>query len=305
MKARVSVAALTVPLQLLLSVSLAGCSEREATDVVGQATPTGSKASEEPRGADKSGQTTPVKPRTAEEFLAAAKATMAGEKGWTFNVRGSEDLVLQGEKNTALYTATVRRAMREPRALHSTGTIYTDGIGKPEEIFVLDDTGYVKEGGSGAAWKHGPLTDPEIGNKVEDPVAALDAFEAYAKDGGAGGGISLIKSADQVELQVSTSSSKLAAVRELGVVKKAVRELNPTLKRLRAAGVTASENQITVKRVIESVVLDASTHRINAHSFQFTFLIPYSGQSIRYSQMVTESTEGAFEGAITLPAGVK
>ncbi|MBA2810270.1 hypothetical protein E0500_023475 [Streptomyces sp. KM273126] len=305
MKSRVSVAALTVPFQLLLSVALAGCSGGGAVDVGGPARPAESKAGEGTRGAEESEQTAPVKPRTAEEFLVAAKEAMAGEKGWTFNVRGSEKLVLQGEENAAVYKATVRRAMGEPRALHSTGTIYAKGTGKPEEIFVVGDTGYVKQGGSGAAWKHGSLTDPEIANKVEDPIAALDAFEGYARDGGAGGGISLIKTAGQVELQVRVSSAKLPAVRELGVLKKARRELNPTLEKLRAAGVTAPESRIAVERVMESVVLDASTYRIKAHIFRFAFSIPYGRQSIRYSYDVTESNEGTFEGTITLPAGVK
>ncbi|MFF4348153.1 hypothetical protein [Streptomyces sp. NPDC001530] len=230
---------------------------------------------------------------------------MSGEKGWTFAVKGSEELVLRGQKSTALYTATVHRTTGESWALHSAGTTYSKGVGRPEEIFVVDGTGYVKEGGPEAAWKHGPLTDPEIADKVEDPVAALNAFQEYATEETTDSAISLIKSGDQVELQVRTSSAALSGVRERAVVKKAVRELKPTLKQLRAAGVTASESQITVENVVESVVLDASTYRINAHIFRCAFLIPYDGRSIRYSQGVTESNQGTFAGTIALPAGAK
>jgi allophanate hydrolase subunit 2 len=84
-----------------------------------------------------------------------------------------------------------------------------------------------------------------------------------------------------------------------------VRELEPTLKQLRTAGVTAAERDITAERVEETVVLDATTYRITSHAFRCVFRIPYGGQTIRYSQNVTERTEGVFPGAIALPPGVR
>jgi hypothetical protein len=53
-------------------------------------------------------------------------------------------------------------------------------VSKPEEIYVADGTAYVRKGT--AAWEHGPLTDPEFADKVEDPLAALDAFRGYGDE---------------------------------------------------------------------------------------------------------------------------
>jgi len=293
--------ALTVPVVSLLFTALTGCSGDTGADSAHPAEPTRSRA------AQKDGQSehaAPARPRTAEEFLARAEEAMSGAKGWTFTVKGREGLTTQGQQSAATYTATVRRTTGKTWALHSTGTSYSKGVGKPEELYVADGTAYVKEGGAGAAWKHGPLSDPEFANKVEDPVAALDAFRTYAADPASGDGISLIRSGAKVELRIRTASASLSSVRERNIVKKAVRELSPTLEKLRAAGVTASESRITVERAEESLVLDASTYRITSHTFRCSFGIPYGGQAIRYSQDVSEHNEGKLVGTVALPPEV-
>lgn len=235
-------------------------------------------------------------PRTAAEFLARAEQAMAGRKGWTFEVKGREGLVLQGQENAATYTATVRRTTDDPWALHSTGTTLSKGVSKPEEIYVADGTAHVRKGT--ADWEHGPLTDPEFAAKVEDPLAALDAFRGYGAE------VTLATPADRVELRVRTTTAPLPGVRDEAVVQKALDELAPTLRQLRAAGVTAPESAITVESVEETLVLDPSTYRITAHTFKCGFRIPYDGQHIRYEQEVTERTEGPYDGTVVLPEGM-
>ncbi|GAB3002934.1 hypothetical protein GCM10023080_080760 [Streptomyces pseudoechinosporeus] len=225
---------------------------------------------------------------------------MAGQKGWTFAVKGREGLVLRGEENAATYTATVHRTTGDLWALHSTGTTLSKGVSKPEEIYIAEGTAYVKKGT--AAWEHGPLTDPEFADKVEDPLAALEAFRGYGDE------VTLTASEDgpdgRAELRVRTAAGSLTGVRDQGVVQKALRELAPTLRQLRAAGVAAPESEIAVERVEESLVLDASTYRVTVHTFKCTFLIPYDGQRIRYDQEVTERTSGTCKGTVVLPKGV-
>ncbi|MFF3329250.1 hypothetical protein ACFYWX_06740 [Streptomyces sp. NPDC002888] len=278
----------------LLLATLTGCSGGGQEDAA--AAPVGStaaKASTRPGAA----------PRTAADFLARAERATAGEKGWTFAVRGREALLAQGQENAATYAATVHRTTRSPWALHSTGTTHREGTDSPEEIYVVDGTAYVKEGGTGT-WRHGPLTDPEYANKVEDPVAVLDAFRTYTGDDTPGGGVSLVTSGGGVELRVRTAKAALPAVRERGVVRRAVRELAPTLKQLRANGVAAPDARITVESAEESLVLDPSTYRITSHTFRCVFLVPYGGGGIRYSQEVTERNQGAYAGGVALLDGV-
>ncbi|WP_367320756.1 hypothetical protein [Streptomyces sp. HUAS ZL42] len=285
-----AVAVLVVPAVAVLS--LTGCTEAGGTAEAKSA------ASEKPSASP----SRPAEPRTPEEFLTRAREAMSGQKGWTFSVKGSEGLTSQGRQSSAEYTATVHRT-QEPMAIHSTGTTRTKGVAKREEVYVVDGTGYVRKGGSGAQWKSGPLSDPEIADTVEDPIAALDAFRSYAQEEPADG-VAIRKATDQVELRVTANSAALPAVRDRGVVRKAVRELTPTLAQLRAAGITASDSKITVERVEEVLTLDPTTYRITSHRFRCTFLIPYSGQSMRYSQDVTEHTQGVFKGTITLPTSV-
>jgi len=243
----------------------------------------------------------PAAARTPGEFLERAGKAMDAESGWTFAVKGNEGLVLQGQTSAASYTSTVRRT-RDPEALHSTGTIVSKGAGKPEEVFVVGGVGYVKEGGAGAGWKKGPVSDPDIANKVEDPVDALEAFESYAKAGE--GAVEVVKADGNVRLQVQVRSRRLAEVKNRPGVEKAARELEPTLAQLRKAGVTAGEEQILLNRIDEVLVLDAKTFRITSHRFECSFLIPYQGRTIAYSQNVREENRGVFDGGIRLPAGV-
>ncbi|MFC7262630.1 hypothetical protein [Streptomyces lutosisoli] len=243
----------------------------------------------------------PAAPRTPGEFLERAGKAMDAESGWTFAVKGNEGLVLQGQTSAASYTSTVRRT-QDPEALHSTGTIVSKGAGKPEEVFVVGGVGYVKEGGTGAVWKKGPVSDPDIANKMEDPVDALEAFESYAKAGE--GAVEVVKADGDVRLEVNVASRRLAEVKNRPAVEKAARELEPTLAQLRKAGVTAGEEQILLNRLDEVLVLDAKTFRITSHRFECSFLILYQGRTIAYSQNVREENRGVFDGGIRLPAGV-
>lgn len=211
--------------------------------------------------------------------------------------RRSEELVLQGRSTRATYVARVDRTTGEPWALHSVGSSRSSkGVTESEELYVVEGVGYVKEGD--AAWRHGPLTDPEFADKVEDPVAALDAFQGY------GDAVALTASGGRIELRARTASATLPAVRDQGVVGKALRELAPTLKQLRAAGVPARESGITVERAEETLVLNSSTYEVTAHTFRCVLRIPYGTGSIRYGQEVTERTTGPYTGAVALPAGV-
>jgi hypothetical protein len=137
---------------------------------------------------------------------------------------------------------------------------------------------------------------------VEDPVDALEAFESYAKGGE--GAVEVVKTDDGVRLQVHVTSRRLDEVRDRPGVDKAVRELEPTLPQLRKSGVTAGDSQITLNRLDEVLVLDAKTFRFASHRFECSFLIPYQGQSMTYSQDVKEENRGVFDGDIRLPAGI-
>ncbi|MFG2555608.1 hypothetical protein ACGFWF_37545 [Streptomyces sp. NPDC048581] len=290
-------------LAVLLAAALTGCAD--STDE-GRPVESAQPTPQSPQVAPAEPETEPD-PRTVPEFLARAEAAMAGQKGWTFAVKGREGLVLRGQESAATYTATVRRTTGDPWALHSTGTTLSKGVSKPEEIYVADGTVYVKKGTAG--WEHGPLGAPEFADEVEDPLAALDAFRGYGdevtftapEDGADGQG----GEDGRVELRVRTAAGPLTGVRDQGVVQKALRELAPTLGQLRAAGVAAPDSAIAVGGVEESLVLDASTYRVTAHTFKCTFLIPHDGQRIRYEQEVTEWTSGAYQGTVVLPEGVR
>ncbi|MHA5052642.1 hypothetical protein [Streptomyces sp. SD15] len=293
MRARFGCAALVgVPLSWLLVGCSAGGGAGESPNVVDSAVKATPDAKKERQFAA---------PKTPEEFLDRAREAMAAEGGWAFEVKGEEGLVLQGQESAASYTSTVRRT-EDPEALHSTGTVVSKGVGKPEEVFVVGGVGYVKEGGAGAVWKKGPLSDPDIANKVEDPVDALEAFESYAE--ASEGAVAVVEAGGEVRLQVGVDSQPLAEVEDRPAVEKAVRELEPTLTQLRKSGVTAGKDQILLNRLDEVLVLDAKTFRIISHRFECSFLIPYQGQSITYSQNVREENRGVFDGDIRLPAGV-
>ncbi|WP_435214669.1 hypothetical protein [Streptomyces sp. bgisy034] len=238
-----------------------------------------------------------AEPRTVAEFLARAEEAMAGEKGWTFVVKGREGLVLRGQESSATYTATVRRSTGEAWALHSTGATVSKGVSRPEEIYVADGTAHVKKGAAG--WEHGPVTDPEFADKVEDPIAALDALRDYGDE------VTLAKPDGRVELRARAASGPLTGVRDKAVVQKALRELASTLRQLRAAGVAAPESGIAVEGVAETLVLDPSTYRVTAHTFTCAFLIPYDGQRIRYEQEVSERTSGTYDGVVAVPEGLE
>jgi hypothetical protein len=274
-------------LVFLSSFSLIGCSmEEEAAD---QAKPKGPETKREQ----------PPKPTTPEDFLDRAEEAMRKEPGWAFAVKGEETLGLQGQESTASYQAAVKRT-QEPEALHSQGTITRKGKRESEEIFVIGDTVHVKEGEEG--WKQGPVSDPEMKNKVEDPMAAIEAFRRYRKE--TADDVTLTEEGGEARLRVRASSVKLPEGQNRAFVKKAVEELDPTLEQLRKAGVAVNTSQLTLSRLEETLVLDAETHQIKSHRLQFRFLIPYGSQNITYEQSVDEEIEGTFDGAIKLPESI-
>lgn len=286
MRVNYRLAALTIP----LSLSLIGCSaEGEPTESVESAGSTSPEVK----------KTEPAKPVTAEDFLDRAEEAMAAQGGWTFAVKGSESLVFQGQASTASYKATVRRT-QDPEAFHSSGAVISKGKRKPEEIFVVGGTQYVKAGRD--AWKRGPVSDPDMKNKVEDPMAAIGEFRKYVQE--SGDDVTLTKEGGKVRLQVRSGSRKLSEVRDRAFAEKAVRELKPTLKQLQKAGVSATEDQLTLSQLEETLILDPETYRVESHRFRFGFLIPYGGQGITYGQDVNEENRGVFHGDIELPAGV-
>jgi len=236
-------------------------------------------------------------PTTPADFLDLADQAMAARPGWTFAVKGDENLTLQGQVSGASYEATVSRTGK-PAALRSQGVITSSkGVRKAEKVFVVGGSTYVKEGT--AAWKKAPSTDPAMENKVEDAVAAIGAYRTYLKAGN--DDVTVVKKGSSVELQVRLSPRKLTDIQDRPYVKTAVRELDPVLTQLQGAGVTTSKSQITLSRLTETLALDAKSGRINAHRLAFTFLIPYNGGNITYQQSVGEENRGVFNGSITAP----
>lgn len=239
-------------------------------------------------------------PRTPGEFLDSAQKAMAGQNGWTFAVRGKEDLTAQGQTNAASYRATVQLTQR-PETLHSQGVSVSKGKDRSEEIFVTGNTAYLKE--TGQSWQHGPVSEPEMQSKVEDPLAGLEAFRTYLRDPAVG--VTLTRSACEVELRVRASSKKFSAVWNQGFMEKVRAELDSTMKQLEKAGVPVNEQQLTLSSLQDTLTLDSVTHRIVSHRFQFRVVIPYGQQGITYSQDVQEDARGVFGGDIRPPAGVK
>ncbi|MGW0555152.1 hypothetical protein ACWDZ6_13240 [Streptomyces sp. NPDC002926] len=260
----------------------------------------------EPAGAESPAATqsseAPAAPEAPEDFLDLADKAMAEEGAWTFSVKGQEGLTLQGRKSAATYRATVRRGM-EPEALHSQGvSTSSKGTRKNEEIYVVDGTAYLKEGS--APWKNAPTSDPEMQNKVEDPVAAIQEFREYAQ--AAGDDMTLTRTDGTIQLRVGSGKQKLSALPGRAWVKKARREFDPTAEQLRDAGIPVTDAQLTLSGLEEVLVLDARTYRIKSHRFEFGFLVPYAGgQDIRYEQDVRQENQGIFDGKIELPAGVR
>lgn len=271
-------------LVLLPSLALAACTTKEPD-------PT---ASQSPRARQKQ------EPQTPQDYLDLAEEAMAADPGWRFQVRGQEKLTLQGQQNEAIYSAMMERT-QDPMALHARGTVSTSKGTRGEELFVLDDTGYLIREGSGE-WKQRPAADPEIANKVEDPVTALADFSGYTKRA-TGVDITLTKVAygTQVRLRADVTSRRLADVRDRPWGAKAQRKVGPTLDQLREAGVRVSEGQLTLVSLEEELTLDSATHRLLTHWFRFTVRVPYGSDNITYTQEVKETNQGEFKERIELP----
>lgn len=280
-----------VVLALALSVTLCGCTAQDEP----------AKPSE-PATADAGPKKTPApEPETAADFLALAHEAMAKEPGWTFAVTGREGVMVQGsQEKAASYKATVEQS-RRPEALHSKGTSISKGSSESEEIYLIGDTAYLKEGD--ADWKKKPGADPRIQNKVENPLSALARFDAYlsaSKDdvtvttGDAG----------TVTLEVGFGEKKLTDVQDRDFVQRAMREFEPTAKQLREAGVGVEDSQLTFSHLKETLVLDSATYRIESHRFAFQIQVPNNGRDIYYGQDVREKNKGVFDGEIKPPADV-
>lgn len=285
-------AALVLP----LAVSLAACGKAGDDGAAGLAAvdSPGVQQSAEPTASQ------PPAPESTEDYLALAEKAMRGESGWTFAVQGKEGLTLQGQQSSATYRGTVRRGMKTA-ALHMQGvSTSSKGTKKSEELYVVGDKGYLKEGG--AAWKAVPAADPEMRNKADDPVGALYEFRMYAQV--ANGDVKLTKADGVVELRVKSGSRPLTAVQGRAWAKKAKREFAPTAEQLRKAGIPVNDAELTLSGLEEVLVLDAETYRIKSHRFEFGFLVPYNGQKITFEQDVREENEGTYEGKFELPAGV-
>ncbi|MEU6881020.1 hypothetical protein [Streptomyces sp. NPDC046712] len=283
-------------LVLPLTFSLAACG---TADDDGAAGPTAASTPLRQESAEPTAAQTP-EPESPEEFLDLAEKAMRGENAWTFSVRGQEGLTLQGQKSAATYRATVRRGMKSA-ALHSQGvSTGSKGTKKTEELYVVGDTAYLKEGG--AAWKSVSAADPEMRNKAEDPVAVIQEFRMYAQ--ARNGDVKLTEASGTVELRVESGRRQLTAVRDRAWAKKAEREFAPTAAQLRTAGIPVRNAELTLSGLEEVLVLDAKTYRIKSHRFEFGFLVPYNGQKITFEQDVREENTGTYDGRIELPAGV-
>jgi hypothetical protein len=265
---------------------------------------------EEPAGAGSpetvpsSGTPAPSKaPETAEDFLDLAQKAMSEESAWSFSVKGEEGLTLQGQKSAATYAGTVRRGMGSA-TLHTQGvSTSSKGKKKTEELVVVGDAGYLKEGT--ADWKAVSPADPETRNKADDPIAVLDEFRLYAQAPGGDVKVTETDGGGTVELRVVSGKQKLSAVQDRAWAKKAKREFDPTAAQLREQGVPFEDGQLTLSGLEEVLVLDAKTYRIRSHRLEFGFLIPYNGQDIAFEQQVGEENEGPYAGKIELPAGVR
>ncbi|WP_225802066.1 hypothetical protein [Streptomyces sp. NK15101] len=239
------------------------------------------------------------------DLLSRARAAMDAGTGWTFAVTGEESLELTGapkeQGSAASYSATVERT-GSPEALHQSGTVLSKGKRKAEEVFAVDGTGYVRKGAPGAPWTKGPLTDPEIAAKVEDPLAALASFAAYAERDER---IEVTTVGGEIRLRLRIPAAHLADRTERPAVAKAAREFRPTLDKLRKAGVTAGEERIVLTGLEEVLVLDARTHRMASYRSSFGFAVPHEGRQLRYEQELRADTRGSFTGRIEVPAAAR
>ncbi|MFI5570741.1 hypothetical protein ACIA6T_26050 [Streptomyces sp. NPDC051740] len=240
------------------------------------------------------------RPESAEDFLDLAEKAMADESAWSFSVEGEEGLTLQGQKSAATYEGTVRRAGGRA-ALHSQGvSTSSKGAKGTEELYVVEGAGYLKE--DAGDWKAVDPTGPEMENKVEDPVSAVEDFRGYAR---AAEGDVRVTRAGTVELRVTSGRQKLSAVRDRAWAEKARREFEPTAEQLGKAGIPVRDGQLTLSGLEEVLVLDAKTYRIKSHRLDFGFLIPYDGQEVSFEQRVSEKNQGPYAGKIELPAELR
>lgn len=272
-----------------LSVALCGCTAQDEP----------AKPSTSATPDDEHTKSAAPDPETPADFLALGEKAMAKEPGWSFAVTGKEGVTMQGQANTASFKATVEQT-RRPEALHSKGLSTSKDSTESEEIYLVGDAAYLKEGDAG--WKKKPGADPQVQNKVENPLAALARFEAYLK--ASKDDVTVTRGAGTVTLQVGFGEKKLTDVQDRDFVKRAMREFEPTAKQLREAGVGVQDSQLTFSHLKETLVLDSATYRIERHRFTFQIHVPNNGRDIFYGQDVQENNKGPFDGKIQPPAGV-
>lgn len=285
---------------LAVLAAVSGCgTDQPSGPVAGPTTPSPS-ATHAPESTPES--TEAAAPDSPAGLLARAEAAMGAEAGWTFKVTSEESLAQSGapaeQTSGASYSATVDRT-GSPEALHQTGTVRSKGKSKPEEVFAVDGTGYVREGAPGTPWRKAPLTDPETAAKVEDPLAALAAFADYAEQGER---IEVIRSDGEIRLRLRIPAGRLSEREERPAVSRAAQEFLPTLEKLRKAGVTAPEKKIVLSRFEETLVLDARTHQVTSYRTSFGFAVPHDGRRLDYAQKLRTDTKGVFTGRIEAPA---
>ncbi|MBM9509456.1 hypothetical protein [Actinacidiphila acididurans] len=285
-------------LVLATALSAAGCAGKAEAGKPAEQTTTAAAATPSPK--PQAAESKRPEPRTPGEFLDRAQEAMSGGHGWTFAVKGKEDLTAQGQTNAASYTAMVQLTPK-PDAFHQKGVSTSKGNHRSEEIFVIGDTAYLKE--AGTAWTHSPVTDPDTQSKVENPVLALRDFGTYLNN--PADHLTMTKNSGEVQLQVTASSKRFPEVQNRDFMKKVKLELDPTLKQLKNAGVPVNDSQLTLSHLEDTLTLDPATHRITSHRFTFSVVIPYGQQGIVYSQDVREDSRGTFTGEIRLPAGVR
>ncbi|MEU0404938.1 hypothetical protein ABZ318_32940 [Streptomyces sp. NPDC006197] len=237
----------------------------------------------------------------AADLLARAEAAMDAQPGWTFAVTGEESLKQTGapedQGSAASYSATVERTGR-PEALHQSGSVLSKGERKAEEVFAAGGTGYVREGGPGARWTKGPLTDAEIAAKVEDPLAVLADFTTYIERGER---IEVARTGGEIKMRMRIPAAYLDDRTKRPAVAKAAQEFRPTLDKLRKAGVTVGEERIVLAGFEETLTLDARTYRMTSCRSSFGFALPHEGRQIRYGQDLRFDTRGVFTGPIEVP----
>ncbi|MFC7441397.1 hypothetical protein [Laceyella putida] len=232
-----------------------------------------------------------LRPPTLVEVLELAETTLKRGEGWSFQLKSQEKLTLKQQQTGARFEAKVNVTI-DPYALSSQGTILSKGKKKAEQLVIIGEKGYLKEGKG--PWKTG--TRVQMQTSIEDPTQALVELASVAKQKNA--------KLKMVESHGYTSvTAELAPGQNEGVLwSKARAELEPTLKQLKGLGIRVNPAKISLKSYKREVHIDPKTHVLHAVSTQFVFQLPTATGMIAYQQIQTAEVRGVFKGRITLPA---